>query len=69
MIYNFKWYKNETKTIKNNYRFLSTPMSIRALAHEFVIGKTTASEIIHEICTAINNLFQIYLPVPTKETL
>lgn len=51
-----------------NYRFLTTPLTMRKLAHEFVIGAMTASAIVSEVTVAINRLFSDYLPRPNAST-
>jgi hypothetical protein len=43
-------------------------MSIRKLSHEFVLGRSTTSAIIDEVCAAINKLKDEFLPTPTATT-
>lgn len=47
---------------------MATPISIRALSHEFVLGIETVARIINEVSLAINKLFSTYLQKPNEST-
>jgi hypothetical protein len=47
---------------------MRTPISLSAMAQEFVIGKKTAWNVVEEVSKAISNLSKEFIPIPSKET-
>jgi len=49
-------------------RYLSQGISLTALAHEFRIGKSTVTKIVHEVCDAIlSSMSAIFLQQPNRQ--
>jgi len=50
-------------------RFLATGLAFRQIAFSFRISKTTVSNIVMEVCTAIWNALKCkHMPTPTVDT-